>query len=559
MVTITMKVPENKKCHRGLFPAVCCAAVAMLSLSSYSYGQAQGMMGQGMMGQGMMGQGMMGQGMMGQGMPGQGQNVSPNAAGGGWRILPRLSLRETYSDNIRLGGQADAGADMVTQINPGLLVTGVGRRFNVNASYMMNNLIYAEHSNFTRMRHQFNATATTELIENLFFVDGRAAMFQQNASLFGPQGVDNVNVTGNRADVKVYTISPYLRHRFQDFASTELRYTYGIVESNFNALRNSHRNAFQAGLNSGDAFRILNWGLNYSNQMIDFDKTGRSVEMERAVGNLRYMVTPRFGLTATGGYERNTFISIRGSPTSPTWTVGFSWIPDERTNIVATAGQRFFGDTYSVLANHRTRLTVWNASYDQNITTFNQQAGAGGMGSLGGIVGTGGLGGLGGLGDPGGLSGSGSFLDPTNFFTNRLFLQKRLQATVGINGATNSLMLRVFDMTRKAFSPESDDADLLGANAALLNHTRQSGVNGLWSYRISALTRANFSLGYTRFSFLTTDRKDDFKIGMVSLTRQFQAQPAVNGTIQLRHIERDSNQGASYSENAVIASLNMTY
>lgn len=542
MVTITMKVPENKKCHRGLFPAVCCVAMAMLSLSSYSYGQAQGMMGQGMMGQG----------MMGQGMPGQGQNVSPNAAGGGWRILPRLSLRETYSDNIRLGSQG-AEPDLITQINPGLLVTGVGRRFNVNASYTMNNLIYAEHSNLTRMRHQLNATATTELIENLFFVDGRAAMFQQNASLFGPQGLDNVNVTGNRADVKVYTISPYLRHRFQDFASTELRYTYGIVESNFNQLRNSHRNAFQVGLNSGDAFRILSWGLNYSNQMIEFDRTGRSVEMERSIANLRYMVTPRFGLTATGGYERNTFISIRGSPTSPTWTVGFSWIPDERTNIVASAGQRFFGDTYSLLANHRTRLTVWNASYDQNITTFNQQAGAGGTGSLGGIVGTGGL------GDTGGLSGSGSFLDPTNFFTNRLFLQKRFQATVAMNGVTNTLSLRVFDMTRKAFSPESDDADLLGANAALLNHTRQSGVNGLWSYRISALTSANLTLGYTRFSFLTTDRKDDFKIGMVSLTRQFQAQPAVNGMIQLRHIERDSNQGTHYSENAVIASLNMVY
>lgn len=343
MVTITMKAPENKKCHRGLSLAACFAALALLSLSSHSYGQALGQMGQGQMGQGQMGQGQMG----------QSRNVSPDPAGGGWRIIRRVNLRETYSDNIRLGSQG-AEADLVTQINTGLLVTGVGRRFNVNAGYMMNNLIYVEHSNLTRMRHQYNATATTELIENLFFVDGRAVMFQQNASLFGPQGLDNVNVTGNRADVKVYTISPYLRHRFQDFASTELRYTYGIVESNFNALRNSHRNAFQAGLNSGDAFRILNWGLNYSNQMIDFDKTGRSVEMERAIGNLRYMVTPRFGLTATGGYERNTFISIRGSPTSPTWTVGFSWIPDERTNIVATAGQRFFGDTYSVLANHRT-------------------------------------------------------------------------------------------------------------------------------------------------------------------------------------------------------------
>ena len=71
----------------------------------------------------------------------------------------------------------------------------MGRRFNLHANYTMNNLIYAEIEQFQQNRHQLNARATTELIEDLFFVDGRATIAQQNISLLGPQSFDNVNVT----------------------------------------------------------------------------------------------------------------------------------------------------------------------------------------------------------------------------------------------------------------------------------------------------------------------------------------------------------------------------
>lgn len=546
MVTITMKAPENKIRHRVLFPAVYSAAIAILLLSSYSYGQALSQLAQPQLA--------------------QGRGESPNAVGvGGWRIIPRLNLRETLSDNIRLQRDGAETSDLVTQINPGFSLTGTGRRFDVSANYTMNNLIYAELSNFTRSRHQLDARATTELIENLFFVDGRAMMFQQNASMFGPQAIDNVNATGNRADMKVYTISPYLRHRFQDFASTEVRYTHGIVESDANAFRNSQRDSYQFSLNSGEAFRTLNWGFNYSNQMVNFDRSNRTIELERSVANVRYLVTSQFGLTATGGYERNSFISIRGGASSPTWTVGFTWQPSERTSIIANAGQRFFGDTYFAAARHRTRLTAWDLSYIEDITTFNQQAG------LGSSINT--AGSLNQLLNPNvnpaviqpntdfilgqGLPGGG-----LNFLTNRLFLQKRLQASVAMNGSRNTVVFSVFNMSRQAYTPEDPDIDLVGAeNVALLRHIRQTGANALWSYRISQLTRANLTGQYTRFRFLSTDRVDDLKIIRLSVTRQLrQAQPNVNGMIELRHNERDSSQaGADYRENAITASLNMSF
>ncbi|SCY17308.1 uncharacterized protein, PEP-CTERM system associated [Nitrosospira sp. Nl5] len=550
MVAITMKAPENKNRHIALFSAVYSAATAMLLLPFYSYGQVQPQFGLSPLAQPQ---------LM------QGRDAPPEAAGpGGWRILPRFSLRETFSDNVRLRPEGEARSDLVTQINPGILLTGRARRYDVNIDYTMNNLIYAELSDFTRTRHQLNARATAELVENLFFVDGRAMMFQQNASMFGPQGIDNVNATGNRADIKVYTVSPYLRHRFQDFASTELRYTHSIVESDTIALRNSQRDSFQAGLNSGESFRTLQWGFNYSNQMIHFDRSDRNVELERSAANLRYMVTPQFGLTATGGYERNSFISIRGGTSSPTWTVGFTWEPSPRTSIIANAGKRFFGDTYFALARHRTRLTAWDVSYVEDITTFNQQAGFGGINTAGSLNQL-----LNPNINPGNIQPNTQFLlgqgipgDALNFLTNRLFLQKRLQASVAMNGASNTVVLSIFNMSRQAYSPDDVDTELVGGeNLALLRHTRQAGANALWSYRISNLTRANLSGQYAKFYFLSTDRVDDFRIIRLSLTRQLrQAQPNLQGMVELRHKERDSNQaGADYRENAITASVNMSF
>ncbi len=131
-----------------------------------------------------------------------------------------------------------------------------------------------------------------------------------------------------------------------------------------------------------------------------------------------------------------------------------------------------------------------------------------------------------------------------------------------MNGTRNTLVFRVFNMTRRAFSPESVDAGLISANdLSLLNHTKQSGGNGLWSYRISRLTSANLNFGFTRFSFLGASRQDDMMLISTGLMRQFpEILPNLVGTIQVRHNRRSSNQAvANYHENAAIASLSMSF
>lgn len=442
-------------------------------------------------------------------------------------------------------------------------ITGEGRRFKSNLSYTLNNLVYAKNERF-RIRNLLNADTSAEIIKHHFFIDGRAAISQQNAFLFGSQALDNATLTGNLRNIYRWSISPYVRQRFSNLASGEVRYVHGEVSSNVNNFSNSSSDTAILSLNSGSAFKTLGWGINYSHTQIDRKyarpNLGRlqTIELERTTGMLRYAVTSQFNLIGTAGYERNSFISIRGRTSSPLWTVGFSWTPTKRTKIDASGGKRFFGNTYAASVDHRTRNTVWNLSYIEDISTFGQQSLAGGS-----ILNASMLSQLfSGLQGGEALLNQGlpsSFADPNNFLTNRLFLLRRLQASLTINGKKNSLVFRGFNYSRKSFSSDEEDADLIGiGNAVLTRDTTQTGGNILWNYRLSPRTSANINLGYIRTSYDAVNLKDDNMIVRAGLNKQFTSH--ITGSIMYYHLQRESNRNnSSYDANAVTATLNMNF
>ncbi|MHB1291137.1 MAG: TIGR03016 family PEP-CTERM system-associated outer membrane protein [Sulfuricella sp.] len=488
-----------------------------------------------------------------------------------WKITPSLALKETYTDNVRLAPPGLEKSEFITQVNPGISLTGTGPRLKLNANYVMQNLVYAEESSRNTMNHMLNANANAELVDNLFFLDGRAAISQQNISLLGPQAADNVNVTGNRTEVQTYSVSPYLRHSFSNYASTEIRYTHDEVSTGGSGLLNSQADRIQLGLNSGSAFKTLGWGLNYRNGKTSYGNTANTnipaTDTEVLSGSLRYSVTPKFRLTATGGYEKNNYISIGTKPEGSFWSAGFSWAPSARTSIDASAGRRFFGSTYSLAASHRTRLTAWNLGYSEDITSTRSQFlipvtidTASFLNQLWAAT----------IPDPvirqqfvdAFIQGNGlpaALSESVNYLTNRFFLQKRLQASVAVTGAKNSLVLSLFHVTREAQTAQSQDSILLGGGTLALNdRTKQVGGNAFWNWRIGSRTSANLNAGYTKNSFPSLGRTDNNKTIRLSLTRQFQ--PKLNGSVELRRLQRDSSQdSADYSENAATASLFMRF
>lgn len=501
-------------------------------------------------------------------------SISQQVAAADWTVSPSLNFNETYSDNIRLASSGGKDSDWVTQINPGISLSGTGSHLKANASYVMQNLVYAEKTRQDTTAHQLNANANAELVDNLFFLDGQAGISQQNTSPLGPQAVGNVNVTGNRTEVKNFSVSPFLRNKFGQFASSEVRYTHGEVNTDTGGLSDSQTDSVNINVNSGPAFKALGWGLNYSNTKTS-NTNIQNLDNETFTGNLRYLITPKLSLTATGGYEKNNYVSIGDKPEGSSWSAGFSWAPSAKTSIEASTGQRFFGKTYALNARQNFRNAVWSVGYSEDITTTQSQFQDAGIllipataenadllnktfaiifpdvdpitrqQKVDKAIATKNLGFI--------------FPENKNFLTNRVFLQKRLQASVALTGAKNTLVLSLFNTLRDAQTAQSVDSNLLNSTSLALNdQTKQVGGNAAWNWQINSRTGVNFGAGYSRNSSPGLNRTDNNKNFQIGMTRKFQ--PKLNGSVALRQNQQSTNQsGSNYQENSITASLTMMF
>ena len=188
--------------------------------------------------------------------------------------------------------------------------------------------------------------------------------------------------------------------------------------------------------------------------------------------------------------------------------------------------------------------------YAEDITTFNQQAGGfGAFGALGANV-TAGL-------------GVENLLGVNNFLTNRVFLQKRFNASVALNGTRNTVSFSIFNLTRTPYSPAIDDAELIGLdNLLFFDHTKQRGGNMAWNYQFSARTHVNTTFGYFKSQFSRLNGGFGNLIYTTSLNKRFSDN--FRGSLEYRRIERLSSaqlgvQNLGRSANAVTISLTKNF
>jgi uncharacterized protein (PEP-CTERM system associated) len=493
--------------------------------------------------------------------------LAPAGNAAEWRIAPTLDLRETYTDNVRLAPHGSEKSDFVSDISPGVAVSANGRGLKLKANYAFQSLHYANDGKNSSSFHKLNADTNVDLIKDLFSFDGSASISQQSISLAGAQSTDNYAITDNRTTVRTTTASPYLHHEFHDIATTELRYTRTAVNTGSSAMSSSRNDGLRLTVNSGPSFRTLGWDASYSaakNRMANSD----AVNSSTVSGNLRYMLTPQFSLTGGAGYDKYDYLATAGtpSPAGKFYSGGFSWHPTERTSLAASVGHRFYGKTYSLDSSVRGRASMWRLSYDESITTALSQFAVVATASTSDflnqlfrssipddalrqrvvdhfILAT---------GLPATLSYS------INYLTNQFFLQKALKASVALTGAKNTLIFTAFSTSRQPQSVQNGTTSLAGLSPLTNGNTRQTGLNALWNWRVTALTSATLSADLTKSTLNLQASDQRIKTFRAAVARRLQ--PKLDGVIELKHATQTSDISANnYQENAISAFLSMKF
>ena len=483
-----------------------------------------------------------------------------------WRIEPRLQLSETYTDNVNLTPASQRQSDFITEIAPGVFVQARSGKSEVVVTYVLQNLIYATDKDRNSVNHLLAANGKTELIPDRLFFEARANVSQQNVSLLGPVGVGSTRNDRNTSEVRTYTLTPYFVNNLGSTLSYEARYQHDYAGSDTDQLSASSADKVILAARSGTAFNRFGWGLNYRNEVVKYRSAG-DTRLQSVSADFRYALNPRFAVLTTVGYEKNDFAFVGPDPVGRFWNAGFAWQPSSLTKLTATGGERFFGKTYALNYNHRSRFFFWSANYSENITSARSNllipSSVNTFSFLDAII-------TAQIPDPierakfvndfiisRGLPNT--LFTATNFFTNRTFLEKNFTGSVAFNTPKTTSIFNLYRVDRSASIAGVVATNFFGTDDFInSSNLLQKGASLLFNWRFAPKTGIDFGGGLVNTSFRGSGRQDDLRY--VRLGLRHQLRPRVIASVDLRRLERDSNDVAgNYKENAVTAALDIRF
>jgi len=265
-------------------------------------------------------------------------------------ISTTLDTALTLTDTQRPGPAG--GADLITEVRPGLRYFSRSGRVRGAANYSLGLLHRTRGANALELQHLLSAALTAEAIERRAFIDVNASVSKQSLSAFGQQSVDrNRGGNSNLSEVASVSASPYVRGALGTVANYDLRLNAAVTRANGSITGDSTTTGGSLTLNSAAQRALIGWGLNASSTSTDFRGQGKS-NNDRLIGNLNIVPANDLTLTLRGGREA-TNIGTVSRQTFSNWGGQLRWLPTERTVADFSADRRFFGTSHAVTLSHR--------------------------------------------------------------------------------------------------------------------------------------------------------------------------------------------------------------
>ena len=486
--------------------------------------------------------------------------LAANAADAKWVVSPEIGLRELYSDNPTLA-TTDRRSDLITQITPAIRVDGSGARFKASLSYAPSAIFYAHHSSEDRVANNLQAFGTLEAAEKFLFVDVNGNISQGSISPLGAQPADITTISPNRVEARTYGVSPYVRGQAGSAFSYELRNRNTWTSTNSNALANVHATQW-AGHATSPVSRF-GWALEYDQSQISYtnlDRPDYSSKLYR--GRLYFQPDVDLRLSASAGREENNY-ALQRQQSYYIRGVGALWKPGPRTTAELETEHRYFGPSRLARLEHRTRLTAWTLAYSRNGSNYQQELlrlPAGNTAALLDAIFAARI------ADPVErqaaveqfmrASGTPAFLsNPLAFYTQQIFLQERLEASVAIVGKRNSVIFTGFrSETTSLSSVGSVVSDAFATGSRFTQ--RGFGVNA--SRQLTAFTTLGVSARRTlarQEEPASGDTRNDY----LSLSLTQTLSPKTTTFAGLSYTRFDSSPAGSAYGNARSAFVGLTH
>lgn len=500
-----------------------------------------------------------------------GGNNMGSGDGRAFIITPRITLSETWSDNVSLnaGSTRSKESGFITELAPGVRIDARTARLKAYFDYSLRGQFYSTPSGYSRTQNQLNTFGTLEAVSNWLYVDFSGIIAQQAISAFGSQSPGSANINNNTTETSTYRLSPYIRGQVAGVAEYLLRYNYSTTHANASIASDVDLSEWVGQLRGSTPFQSLRWALDASQQTAEYSY-GRKTDSDRFTASATYIVVPQFRVTFSGGQEANNYASV-DKESHTTHGYGFDWNPTERSQISAFRDKRFFGNGHRYTVNHRFPLSSISYSDTKDVSILPNQFTSVGMGTVFDLfkqicrqqlasqfpdpiqldIAANNC--ASGLSAASGVSASTPVT--SSFLSSRATIQRRQELALAIQGVRNTLTIMFNRNENDSILASDSIQDDFYRNS--VNSIKQRGVSISLAHQLSGLTTAN----------LTASRQESTGTGTTALkatTTLYQGGistklgPKTTGSLNVRHSKFDSSTNP-YTENAVIGMLSVLF
>lgn len=502
------------------------------------------------------------------------------AASSSITIVPRISVTETYTNNVSLSS-TNKQSELITQISPGIRLSSNGGRVKGSLDYSLTEQVYARGTSGRRSQNSLNAVANIEAVDNWAFVDVSGVIGQQSISAFGAPIGDGSALNGNSTETSVFRLSPYVRGRLGSTAEYQARYSLTSSRSGSVAVSDVNSRDLSLNLNGIGARRGAGWNLSANHQTVDYSAS-RSTSSQRIGGQLNYPFTDRWSAYVRSSHESNDYVTTTtqsqditalGLTFTPNDEAQFSidrdnsgatglkikWSPSKRTSVSIARERRLFGETQNIALAYRTSNTAWTFSDTRGSVTSTSLSTAATPASLYDLL----------LaqfsaGEPDAVRREqyGAFLQANGirpvataiggFLTSALSLQNQQQVSFALFGARNTISLTASRSSNTRLDTTSVAVDDLSTSGVV----RQNGLVVNFSHRFTPNSTLNVVAARQNASGTLGQAGTSTKSVNVNLSTRLTKDATAN--IGARRIIFDSAT-APYSETAVNGNLNVQF
>lgn len=282
-----------------------------------------------------------------------------------------LSITEYYSDNAVLAPRAFRQSEWITEIQPGIMLSGEKEHLDYSIYYQLQGIYYKHQTQPDKIFHRGFVHIDQSMHQDKinFFVD---ASLTQQVLFPQEQPFNTLRSSSQTTNVGVFQLGPQWQQAFGSKTQHRVALRYG--ETHYFSQQASHGEDWlvDGTLQDRQFSSKLTSAIQYQ-----YRKTKQSDQLDfstlRLNGYLQYQLHPRLAALFQIGYEDHHNQPALQSIEGLMWFAGFRYILSRRTQITVQKGERSFGGSTIITADWRNKRHGLSAGYHEDITTSTRQ------------------------------------------------------------------------------------------------------------------------------------------------------------------------------------------